>query len=379
MSPRTPVRTNRRRARRLGATLAALALVATACGTDPTVEEPPAGTPTDEAPADPATPSATSVRLLTHDSFNASEEVLAAFTEQTGVELEILRGGDAGTVVNQAILSAGNPQADVLFGIDNTLLGRALAEDVFISYTPAALDHVDPSLILDPDHRVVPIDRGDVCLNYDVAAFEASDAPVPQTLADLADPAYAGQLVVQNPATSSPGLSFLLATVATFGEDGWEQYWEDLVDNDVQVTSGWSDAYYGHFSGSAGSDGDRPLVVSYASSPPAEVIFAETELDRAPTGVIEASCFQQIEFAGILNGTDRPDVAEMLIDFLLSVEFQEDIPLNMFVFPARTDVELPPEFVEHTVIPSDPIRLEPEVIDANREDWIRAWTRIVIG
>lgn len=353
------------------------ALLAPACGDgDPDVT----GTPTGGgATATTTAAEGQTIQLLTHDSFNVSEEVLAGFTERTGHDVEILRGGDAGQVVNQAILSAGNPQGDVLFGIDNTLLSRALAEDVFEAYESAELDAVDPALVLDDQHRVTPIDRGDVCLNYDVAAFEASGTPVPETLEDLIDPVYAGQLVVENPATSSPGLAFLLATVAEFGEDGWVGFWEDLVANDVAVSSGWEDAYYGRFSGAAGSDGDRPLVVSYASSPPAEVIFAEEELDEAPTGVIEASCFQQIEFAGVLAGTDVPDAARELVDFLLSPTFQADIPLTMFVFPARTDVELPDEFIEYTVIPDDPVTMDPDVIDANREDWIEQWTRTVLG
>ncbi len=319
------------------------------------------------------------VQLVTHDSFNVSEDVLASFTEETGIEVEILQGGDAGQVVNQAVLSAGNPQGDVLFGVDNTLLSRALDADVFEPHEAEGLDAVDPSLVLDDQHRVTPIDRGDVCLNYDVAAFEESGTPVPETLADLTDEVYAGQLVVENPATSSPGLAFLLATVETFGEDGWTDFWEALVANDVAVASGWEAAYYGEFSGAAGSEGDRPLVVSYASSPPAEVIFAEEELDEAPTGVIEASCFQQIEFAGVLAGTDAPDEARALVDFMLSPTFQADIPLQMFVFPARTDVDLPPEFLEYTVVPEDPVTMDPARIDANREEWIDQWTSIVLG
>lgn len=319
------------------------------------------------------------VQLVTHDSFNVSEDVLAAFTEETGIEVEILQGGDAGQVVNQAVLSAGNPQGDVLFGVDNTLLSRALDADVFEPHEAEGLDAVDPSLVLDDQHRVTPIDRGDVCLNHDVAAFEESGVPVPETLADLTDEAYRGMLVVENPATSSPGLAFLLATIAEFGEDGWTGFWEELVANDVSVASGWEAAYYGEFSGAAGSEGDRPLVVSYASSPPAEVIFAEEELDAAPTGVIEASCFQQIEFAGVLAGTDAPDEARALVDFMLSPTFQADIPLQMFVFPARTDVDLPPEFLEYTVVPEDPVTMDPATIDANREDWIDQWTSIVLG
>ncbi len=185
---------------------------------------------------------------------------------------------------------------------------------------------------------------------------------------------------MENPATSSPGLAFLLATIAEFGETGaytWKDFWSDLQANDVAVTSGWEEAYYSVFSGGSG-EGDRPLVVSYASSPPAEVIFATEPLTEAPTGVITAGCFRQIEFAGILEGTEHEALAGQFIDYMLSREFQEDIPLNMFVFPANAEASLPPEFVEHTTIPEQPASLDPQAIGENRERWITEWTEIVL-
>jgi len=315
--------------------------------------------------------------LVTHDSFDVSDEVLAAFTEDTGIEVRVLPSGDAGSMVNQAILTKGSPQGDVLFGIDSTFLSRALDEDLFVPYESPALEDVDPDLVLDPEHRVTPIDTGDVCLNYDKAGLEAAGLAPPASLADLADPAYAGTLVVEDPSTSSPGLAYLLATIAEFGEDGWQDHWRALRANDVEVAAGWEEAYYGSFSGAAGSPGDRPIVVSYASSPPAEVIFAEEPLDEAPTGVVEASCYRQIEFAGILDGTDHEAEARQLVDFLLSPTFQSDIPTTMFVYPV-IDVDLPPEFVEHGAQPADPYLLDPEVVAERRDDWIAEWAEIVL-
>ncbi|MBL8156398.1 MAG: thiamine ABC transporter substrate-binding protein, partial [Anaerolineae bacterium] len=252
------------------------------------------------------------ITLVTHDSFNVSEEVLNAFQESNGIRVEILRSGDAGTMVNQAILSIGNPLGDVLFGVDNTFLGRALDADIFTPYESPLLDTVDAAFQVDPEHRVTPIDYGDVCLNYDVAYFEVAGVGVPSRLEALTQPEYADLLAVQNPATSSPGLAFLLTTIAHFGTEGeytYLDYWQDLVKNGVYIADDWSDAYYGQFSGSTGSEGSRPLVVSYASSPPAEVFFAETPSDTAPTASIiaEGMCFRQIEFAGILKGTDQPE------------------------------------------------------------------------
>lgn len=316
--------------------------------------------------------------LMTHDSFAVPEETLLAFEEDSGVAVRVLPSGDAGSMVNQAILTKDNPVADVLFGIDNTFLSRALAEDLFIPYESAGLDAVDPELILDPQHRVTPIDFGDVCLNYDKEAF-GPDLPPPQTLADLTDARYRGMLVVEDPASSSPGLAFLLATIAAFPDDAaytWTDYWADLRDNDVRVEAGWEAAYYGSFSGGS-AEGDRPLVVSYASSPPAEVIFADPRPDEAPTGVITDGCFRQIEFAGILAGTDAEEAAGEFIDFMLSTTFQNEVPLNMFVFPANRQATLPPEFVEHTQVPESPRTVDPELIAENRNEWIQTWTEIM--
>ena len=353
---------------RMAAACIAVAMVAlAACGDDSEPVDPGAGRP------EPVT-----VRLLTHDSFALSDHLLESFREETGIRIELLQGGDAGTVVNQAILTNGNPQADVLFGIDSTFLTRALEEDLFVPYEADGLDEVDERFLLDPQHRVTPIDYGDVCLNYDKAWFEESGTPVPTTLQELTDPTYRDLLVVENPATSSPGLAFLLATIDELGEGDWQTFWSDLRDNGVEVTSGWEDAYYGSFSGSAGSEGTKPLVVSYASSPPAEVIYADPPVDEAPTGVIDASCYRQVEAAGILRGTDKELQAGQVIDFLLSLDVQDDVPTSMFVYPVRDGAELPPEFVEHAVAPDDVHQLPPDDIGAQRDAWIDEWTDLVL-
>jgi len=318
--------------------------------------------------------------LMTHDSFAASEGVLEAFTAETGVKVRVLKSGDAGAMLNQAILTKSNPLADVLYGVDNTFLSRALKEDLFVPYTSPLLDTVPAQLQLDAEHRVTPIDFGDVALNYDKQAFAASGLAVPGSLRDLTKPEYKSKLVVEDPSTSSPGLAFLLATIAEFGETGdytWQDYWRDLKANGVLAVSGWEEAYYSSFSGGSG-EGDRPLVVSYASSPAAEVVFSEKPVTEAPTGVIATGAFRQIEFAGVLRGSKHPVWAGRLIDFLLSKRFQEDIPLNMFVFPANSEAKLPDVFVKYATVPENPLTLVPEQIGANRERWIEEWARIVL-
>jgi thiamine transport system substrate-binding protein len=341
---------------RLAAAIVSLALVGAACG-------PGEGTRT--------------LRVLVHDSFDVSAEVLRAFERRSGIDVELFPAGDAGQLVNRAIISAGNPEGDVLFGIDNNLLATALEHDIFVPYSPPRLDAVDDTYELDPRDRVTPIDHGEVCVNYDVARFSHGVGP-PQTLEDLADPAYRDALVVENPATSTPGLAFLLATIAEFGDPGWEGYWRKLRDNGVLVVDGWESAYFGEFSGAGGGEGTRPLVVSYATSPVAEVVLSEEPPDVAPTGVVETSCFRQIELAGILRGTEHEAEARAVIDFMLSRAFQEDIPLRMFVYPVVNDAALPEAFAAHAVVPDAPLELSADAIARGRADWIERWTDIVL-
>jgi len=358
---------------RIVAILAASALLASACaGLQPTTTP-----PTQAATASPA--SGGEVVLLTHDSFAASDSVVQSFQTQTGATLKVLKGGDAGSMVNQAILTKSSPLGDALYGVDNTFLSRALDAGIFVPYQSPAAASIPAELKLDPEGRVTPIDYGDVCVNYDKSAFEAA-TPAPQTLADLAKPEYRSQLVVENPATSSPGLAFVLATIIRFGETGsytWLDYWRDLRANDVYVSSDWNDAYYNEFSGGSGA-GDRPLVVSYATSPAAEVFFASPPPTDSPTGNVDDGCFRQIEFAGVLAGAKRPDLAQALVDFMASPEFQADIPLNMFVFPARPDVQPPDLFVTFPAKASQPLTMDPAQISANRDRWIQEWTDAVL-
>jgi len=334
------------------------------------------------APPDAATeetPGPRNLTVMTHDSFTISEDLIAQFEEEHNVTVSFVRSGDTGSALNQAILSKENPLADVFYGVDNTFLTRALEEGIFEAYDSPMLEVIPDEFKLDPNHFALPVDYGDVCINVDKSYFEENGLAIPSSLEELTQPQYEGLLVTENPATSSPGLAFLMATIAQFGEDCYLDYWQALSDNGLVVATDWETAYYTNFSGSSG-EGPQPMVVSYGSSPPAEVIFAETELEEAPTASIIGpnTCFRQIEFVGILKATPNRDLAEAFIDFMLSVPFQEDIPLQMFVFPVNPNAELPPEFVEYAQIPDQPASLPPELIDQNREKWIEAWTETVL-
>lgn len=326
-------------------------------------------------PTTPPTLTSDEVVLLTHDSFAVSKDVLAEFTERTGVRVKIVQSGDAGEVVNKAILARGNPSGDLLFGLDTTFLGRAREAGILAPHRAAGVDRVDAELV--PDGGIAtPIDRGDVCVNIDEEYF--ADRARPASLDDLIDPRFKGLTVVQNPATSSPGLSFLLATIETQGEDGWQEWWRKLVANDVRIVDGWESAYYGQFSGGSG-EGTRPIVVSYATSPAAEMTFADPVPAEPPTSALLDTCFRQVEYAAVLDGAKHDDAARALIDFMLTERFQEDVPGQMFVYPVIPGTALPDAFTQYASVPDDPIVMDAATIDANRERWLREWRDVVEG
>lgn len=360
--------------RRLGSLLLLLGLLATvACQPIASTTAPAATQPTGgQAPA--------TLVLASHDSFNVSEEVLAQFEAENNAKVQLLALGDAGEALNKVILSKDAPLADLFFGVDNTFLSRALAGDVFAPYASPQLAQIPDELELDAEHRLLPVDVGYVNLNADAGYFSANNLPLPQTLEDLTKPEYKSLLVVMNPATSSPGLAFLLATINHFGEEGYLDFWQGLRANDVLITNGWSEAYFDHFTVGSGGNGDRPLVVSYSTSPPADVLYA-TDGRTEPASVnlnLDGGVFRQIEFVGVLKGAKNPELAQKFIDFMLSQPFQADVPLQMFVYPAVPETPLPDLFTQFAEQPTVASQLDAAAIDANREQWIEAWTNAML-
>jgi thiamine transport system substrate-binding protein len=313
--------------------------------------------------------------LVTHDSFNLSKGTLDKFTDETGIEVQVQASGDAGQLVNSLVLTKDSPLGDVVFGIDNTFASRAVSEGVLEDYASKDLTEAEDQYLLPAGsgrEQLTPIDNGDVCVNVDHEWFAEAGIAEPATLDDLLKPEYKDLFVAPAANSSSPGLAFLLATIAAKGEDGWQDYWSKLVDNGVKIDAGWSDAYYVDFSGPS-SDGDRPLVVSYASSPPAEVTEGATE---APTGALLDTCFRQTEYAGVIAGTKNKAAAEKLVDFLFSPTVQNDIPENMYVFPVNAEATLPETWAKFAEIAEDPFEVAPDEIDANREAWLTEWAAI---
>jgi thiamine transport system substrate-binding protein len=311
------------------------------------------------------------VILVTHDSFSLPDEVVAEFREQHGMELIVRASGDAGALSAKLGLTKENPAGDVAFGIDNTFASRVLDEEVFAPFDPPLPAGAEVYDLPEGADRLTPVDVGHVCVNVDDTWFAAHDVKPPRTLQDLAKPAYRDLMVVPAASTSSPGMAFLLTTVAAFGE-GWEDYWRSLLDNGLKVVDGWSDAYYTDFT-QGGGEGDRPIVLSYDSSPAFTVPEGE---ERSTTSALLDTCFRQVEYAGVLEGAANPEGAQALVEFLVQRSVQEALPDSMYVFPVDPAVELPEAWAEHAVEPEEPFTVDPAEIAANRERWLQEWTEL---
>jgi thiamine transport system substrate-binding protein len=373
------------------ALVTALALPRSACtlmgDSDPEPSSPAAtadeGTTTDadaseqttEVAAPPSDPG--SVVLVTHDSFNLPEELVAQFEAESGYDLEIQLSGDAGELTNQLVLTAGNPVADAVFGIDTTFASRAVGEEVLAPYTPDDLPRSAREHALEAGEAayLTPVDYGDVCVNVDNVWFANNGIAPPQTLLDLTKPDYEDLFVTPGATTSSPGMAFLVATVGEFGPGEWQGYWKDLMANGAKVTSGWTDAYTVDFT-AGGGDGDRPIVLSYASSPP----FTIPEGFFQPsTSALLDTCFRQVEYAGVLEGAANPEGAQAVIDWLVSQQVQAAIPDNMFMYPVDDEVALPELWAQWAPLAEEPIVVPPRQIAQERETWLREWADIATG
>jgi len=315
------------------------------------------------------------VTVITHDSWAAPDGLIEQFEKDSGYTVEIQTAGEAGEVTNKLILSKDSPSADVVFGIDNTFGERAVAEGVLEPYdSPKLSADAKQYALPGAEGELTPIDFGDVCLNVDNAWFAAKGLTPPASLDDLVKPEYKDLLVTPGASTSSPGMAFLLATVAKYGEDGWQDYWAKLMDNGAKITSGWTDAYSVDFSGGEGK-GSRPIVLSYASSPPFTIPEGGTE---PTTSAVLSTCFRQIEYAGIVAGTDIEKGAQAFIDFLSSSEFQKSIPENMYMYPV-SDVGLPELWAKYAPLAPEPLEVDAKTIAEHRDEWLKQWADVTAG
>lgn len=293
----------------------------------------------------------TEVVLATHDSFAMSDELIAEFEQTSGFKLTLIKAGDAGELTNKLVLTKDAPIADAVFGIDTTFAGVARDGEVL-------------------DGELIPISFGDVCLNYDKAWFAGKGIEAPSSIKQLIEPEYKGLTVLTNPATSSPGLSYLAATVAVFGESGWQSYWRDLKANEVKIAGGWEDAYFTDFSGSSGK-GEYPIVLSYSSSPAFEI----RDNGEAGTASILDGCFRQTEFAAALKNAKNPAGAKALIEFMLGSSFQTALPTSMYVYPIVEGTALPEDWQKWAVLTANPVGQDLNV-NRDRASWLASWSEI---
>ena len=284
---------------------------------------------------------AATLTVVTHDSFSVDKKLIAQFEARSGAKVRLVKAGDAGEMLNRLILTRRAPIGDVVYGFDNTLLPRARAAGILEAYRSPALSQVPAKY--QQDAGLNTVDYGWVALNYDKAWFTKSGLALPKTLDDLARPEYAKLTVVESPATSSTGAAFLLATVEHFGPDAAWNWWRTARQNGMLVTRGWEDAYNTQFSKNGGK---YPIVLSYASSPAAEVAYSDKPLTESPTAnlLLPGSTFLQLEGVGVLKGTGQAALARQFVDFMLSASVQADFPTRMWVYPARQGVKLDPLF-----------------------------------
>jgi thiamine transport system substrate-binding protein len=310
------------------------------------------------------------VVLAVHQSFALPGRLVRRFERESGLELEVRKSGDAGSLTNRLVLTKENPIADVAFGVDNTFASRALEEGVFAEYDAPLPPGAEELTVEGDEDALAPVDQASVCVNVDTAWFEREGIAPPETLEDLADPAYEDLLVVPGAPTSSPGMAFLLSTIAEYGDE-WPAYWERLMDNGTKLVSGWEDAYFVDFTG--GGDGSRPIVVSYDTSP---AFTVDEESGESTTAALLDTCFRQVEYAGVLENAANPAAAEEVVDFLLSEDVQAALPENMYVFPADAEAELPPVWAQFAEQPEDPYAVDPAEIAENRAEWLTEWTDV---
>jgi thiamine transport system substrate-binding protein len=325
------------------------------------------------------------LRVLTHSSFDLPKELLAQFEKDAGVKLQIVKAGDAGEMVNKLILTKAQPIADVVYGVDNTLLPRALSVQVLEPYSGPAAQRAAAASMVDGSDKsaaangVVPVDYGYVTLNIDKAWFAKSGLALPTSLADLAQPAYARLLVVENPATSSPGQAFVFATIAGLGEAAAFDWWAKMRANGVKVAKGWTEAYYTEFSRNGGT---RPIVVSYASSPAAEVFYAKEKLAESPTAnlFLKGGVFRQVEGVALVKGGNPAarQAAGAFIEFLRSAPAQAALQTTMWMFPAETGAVRVEVIQKHASEPTAYDNPTSAQMEQQAKGWVQRWTQVVL-
>ena len=315
--------------------------------------------------------------VLTYDSFAVSSDLVEAFEAENNVKLQFIEAGSGGEVIARAVLTKDEPIADVIIGFDYSQFGKVFSNDILEAYESPELANIPEIYRLDAQNRALPFNFGEICINYDKKYFAENGLEIPTSLDDLLKPEYNGLLVTQDPSASNTGIGFLIATIEKYGEDGFVDYWNGLIQNGLVIGNSWSSTYYTNFSAASGS-GEQPMVVSYTTSPAAEFIYSET--GDAPTDSLtsDGMCYRSIEFCGILKNSKNPELAQKFIDAFIGKEWQEDLPMQMFVYPVNELAELPEEFELYGKPAINPVMPDPELVAEKHDEWVRIWAEEVL-
>ena len=275
------------------------------------------------------------VVVYTYDSFisewGPGPELIKKFEAKTGLKLNMISAGDGAQVLSRAVLEKDDVQADVLLGIDNNQVDAARKNEVLEAYKPQGADEVPDTLLLCKDYLLTPYDWSYFALIYDTQ----SKTPAPTCLEDLTKPEYAKKVILMDPRMSTPGLGFAAWTVAVFG-DKYIDFWKNLKPSILTMAPGW-DTGYGLF-----TKGEAPLVISYTTSPAYHVEYDKT--DRYQALIFEEGHVMQIEGAGITKNAPNTKGAQAFMDFLISEEAQNVLPLTQWMYPVNKNAVLPESY-----------------------------------
>ena len=366
------------------ALLAALAAGCAVPPPSPTIQAPSAiptsvrPTVTPSAPAATPTEHVTVLTVVSHDSFEVSAELVAAFEAEHAIEVALVKAGTTEQALAFIIDSAEAASADILLGLDGLSLDAALDHDLFLEAELASLARVPEAFLVDPDSGLVPYGYSDLCLSYDASYFDRAAAPPPTGLSALTEPAQRGLFVMPDPATSREGLAFLASTVSVLGQDEYLQFWQDLATNDVLVVADWPTAYFEAYTLYGGT---RPILLSYTTVPAGESYFGDPSLAEPPSRILAAdgSCYRLVEYGGVLTSTVNPGLARAWIEYMLTPAVQADLATSMLLLPVNPAAQLPEDFTAALTIPATYISLDPTIISQNRERWIEEWSALMDG
>jgi thiamine transport system substrate-binding protein len=312
--------------------------------------------------------------VYTYDSFvswGPAGELKEVFEARYDCNLEFVTAGGGKATLSRLLAEreAGGTDAD-LFMAEVNDVPRVATYDLFLLVTVEDIPNiafVPQDLLLAQTAGLIPYEYGYITLTYDSQVLSEED--LPERLEELADPRYKGMLVCEDPRTSSTGFSFLLWTIARFGEEGYLDFWRSLDPTLLTITQGWSEAW------TLLTHGEAPIVVSFSTDTAYGAMYEDSLRYRAfaPGG----EGYRTVYGVGIVRETDHPELAKGFIDLLLSKEIQELLPRTEIMFPANEMAELPEEYQEHAVIPSDPLMLPLEIVGARMDNWLHDWARVI--